>query len=55
MRETFVVEVLDAQNGAWQGVVTWLEGKSSQPFRSTLELLRLMDSGIQAGGTQPEE
>lgn len=55
MRETFVVEVLDTQNGAWQGVVTWLEGKSTQPFRSTLEMLRLIDSGIQKGVAQPEE
>lgn len=46
MRETFVVQVISAQNATWQGVVTWAEGKRTEHFRSALELLRLIDSSL---------
>ncbi|MBE5056972.1 hypothetical protein INF37_13345 [Pseudoflavonifractor sp. DSM 107456] len=47
VRETFVVQVISAQNATWQGVVTWAEGKRKQPFRSALELLKLIDSSLE--------
>jgi len=46
---TFAVRILFRQNASWQGSVTWLEGDSSQSFRSVLELLLLMDSALQGG------
>ncbi len=46
MRETFVVQVRSAENATWQGTVTWAEGKRQEPFRSALELLRLIDSSL---------
>jgi len=45
-KSSFVVQILDAQNQTWQGTVTWLNGKHTQPFRSLLELIKLMDSAI---------
>ena len=49
---SFVVQVMDAQNQTWQGTVTWLNGKHTEPFRSLLELIKLMDSAI---NSIPEE
>ena len=46
-RESFLIQVLDRQNATWQGTVTWTEGKREQPFRSALELLKLMDSVLE--------
>ena len=45
-RETFVIQVLNQQNATWQGLITWTEGRQTQPFRSTLELIKLMDSAL---------
>ena len=42
-RELFVVQILNTQHATWQGIVTWMNGEKSQPFRSALELIRLMD------------
>ena len=47
---TFSVRILFRQNASWQGSVTWLEGKQEQSFRSTLELILLMNSAL----TQPK-
>lgn len=44
--KTFVVSVKSHHNQNWQGTVSWVEEKKIQPFRSTLELIRLMDSAI---------
>lgn len=43
---TFIVEVKGTANSSWQGVLTWVDGQKKQSFRSTLELLRLLDSTI---------
>ena len=45
-RRTFVIHILNRQNATWQGTVTWLDGKQTRPFRSALELIRLMDGVI---------
>ena len=45
-RETFVIQILNQQNAAWQGLITWTEGRQTQPFRSTLELIKLIDSAL---------
>lgn len=53
-RRTFVIHILNQQNATWQGTVTWLDGKRTQPFRSALELIRLMDGVIgQDTGEEP--
>lgn len=43
---TFVVRVQFRQNATWQGTVDWLDGKKTKHFRSTLELLKLMDEAV---------
>ena len=48
MRETFVVQILSAQNATWQGTVTWTDSRRSESFRSALELIRLIDSAVEA-------
>ncbi len=50
--KTFIVTVKSRKNQTWQGTVNWVEEKRIQPFRSALELIRLMDSAI---GEEEEE
>ena len=45
---TFVVQVLYRQNATWQGTVRWLDTNKTQPFRSVLELLSLMQEALGA-------
>ena len=58
-RETFVVQILNTQNATWQGTVTWTDGPKTQPFRSALELIRLIDSALReqvaTGGSDQTE
>ena len=41
----FVVDVKFRRNATWQGTVKW-EGKEAN-FRSTLELLKIMDAALE--------
>jgi hypothetical protein len=41
---TFVIRILNRQNATWQGVVTCVDKKEERPFRSLLELIKLIDS-----------
>lgn len=43
---TFSVRILFRQNASWQGMVTWVEGKQQEYFRSVLELIVLMDNAL---------
>ncbi len=43
---TFIVHVQFRQNASWQGKIQWVEGKKTQSFRSTLELMKLMDEAL---------
>jgi hypothetical protein len=52
-RETFVVQVISSKNETWQGTVTWAEQQETKAFRSTMELIKLMDSVI--GSERQEE
>lgn len=49
---TFVVHVQFRQNATWQGTVKWAGQNQEQRFRSTLELLKIMDSVINADAAQ---
>ncbi|MDR2131812.1 MAG: hypothetical protein LBP30_00535 [Clostridiales Family XIII bacterium] len=44
---TFVIRILNRQNATWQGVVTRVDKKEEQPFRSLLELIKLIDSAFE--------
>ena len=41
--ETFIINVKCRQNHTWQGTVKWIEGQKEVPFRSALELIKLME------------
>lgn len=41
---TFIVKIRYRQNATWQGHVTWVEENKTVPFRSALELMKLIDS-----------
>ena len=45
-KATFVVEIMYQQNTTWQGLVTWIDKGKKQFFRSTLELMRLIESAL---------
>ena len=41
---TFIVRIQYRQNATWQGHVTWVEENKTLPFRSALELIKMIDS-----------
>ena len=43
---TFAVKILFRQNASWQGSVVWKDQDKGQSFRSTLELILLMDNAL---------
>lgn len=43
---TFMVQVLFRQNATWQGNISWLNQRKTQNFRSSLEMIKLMDDAI---------
>ncbi len=44
---TFLVKVIFTQNASMQGFVQWIEKEKTLPFRSCLELLHLMEAGLE--------
>ena len=49
-KPAFLIQMLDYQNTTWQGTVTYLDTNQKIPFRSVLELIKLMDSAIGLSG-----
>ena len=43
-QDTFIVRIQYRQNATWQGHVTWVDENKTVPFRSALELIKLLDS-----------
>ena len=43
VKPTFLVTIQFQQNATWQGTITWTEKNLTQRFRSTLEMIKLMD------------
>jgi len=48
-RGTFEVSVKFMQNSTWQGEILWVEKGKKQNFRSSLEMLKLMDEALTDG------
>lgn len=44
--QTFIIDIKCVQNGTWQGTVSWVQKQQKIPFRSALELIRLLDSAV---------
>lgn len=45
---TFVVQVAYQQNGTWQGTVKWTDRNREEHFRSTLELIKMIDDAVKS-------
>ena len=45
---TFIVKVDNYQSGTWQGRVVWADENVTEHFRSTLELMKLIDEALNA-------
>jgi len=43
---TFIVNVLRQDNASWQGELTWADTNRKMNFRSTLELIKMMDEAL---------
>ncbi|MEG1585172.1 MAG: hypothetical protein RR361_08985 [Anaerovorax sp.] len=54
-KATFILEVQFRQNASWQGNIRWVEKQETMHFRSALEMIKLMDSVTEAGGSQAEK
>lgn len=52
VKATFVVHVKYRQSATWQGTITWTEKNISKNFRSTFEMLKLMDNVIETENSQ---
>lgn len=51
-KATFIIHVQFRQNATWQGTIQWLDEKKEQHFRSTLEMLKLLDEALADKDTQ---
>jgi hypothetical protein len=47
--DTFIVKINHSQDDTWHGEVVWADENKSVKFRSTLELLRLIDEAVKSG------
>lgn len=45
---SFIIRITDRKNDTWQGSITWTDRGVTKYFRSSLELIKLMDSAVQA-------
>lgn len=52
--DTFIVNIKNSQNHTWQGTVKWVERQEEIPFRSAIELIKLMDSALELSGEDSE-
>ena len=52
---TFLVEVRYRQSATWQGELLWVEKRQNRSFRSTLELLMIMDKAVNHDGAATAE
>ena len=44
---TFLIRIYFKQNANWQGTVQWLETNKTIPFRSSLELMFLLNEAVE--------
>ncbi len=47
---TFIVKILNCENGTWQGKIIYAEENRTRYFRSMLEMLKLMDEAASGSG-----
>lgn len=45
---TFIIRISGTENATWQGTISWVSTNRSFDFRSTLELLKIIDRELEA-------
>lgn len=50
---TFIIRVRQRQNSSWQGAITWMEENKTVDFRSIWEMVKLIESAMDASGAVP--
>ena len=53
--ETFLIRIYDCQNATWQGSILWAERQQKLCFRSTMEMLSLMDEAVKQDRERNDE
>ena len=53
-KATFVIQVQFRRNATWQGTIQWVDQNKRQSFRSTLEMIRLIDEALEDGNDEPK-
>ncbi len=48
---SFIVNIKSTDNASWQGTLTWVNENKTVPFRSALELIKLMDSATEGNSS----
>ena len=52
---SFVVRVQHRQNSSWQGRITWMEEDKTLYFRSVWEMIKLIESAVDASSAPEDE
>ena len=55
LRGSFLIQVQNSQHETWQGTLNWIDKKQVTPFRSTLELIKLIDSALDSGAKEHDD
>lgn len=50
---TFIIHVQFRRNATWQGTIQWVDQDKRQSFRSTLEMIRLIDEAMEDNSNEP--
>ena len=53
-KATFVIQVQFRRNATWRGTIQWVDQNKRQSFRSTLEMIRLIDEALEDGNGEPK-
>jgi len=53
-KETFLLQIKFQENSSWQGTMTWIEKKKDQRFRSTLEMIKLIDNALESSSDKDD-
>lgn len=52
--DTFIIQIAYQQNDTWQGTLKWMNQGKEEHFRSTLELIHMIDSAIRPGNIKSD-
>lgn len=44
--DTFIIQIAYQQNDTWQGTLKWMNQGKEAHFRSTLELIHMIDAAV---------